>query len=279
MKKVLAGVLLLAASLLLVAGCGDSKKKSADYLQKIQDKGVLVVATSADYPPYEFPVLEGGKNKIVGMDIDLAKAIAKGLGVKLEVKNMQFDSVLASVQSGKADMGFAGFSITDEHKKSVDFSIPYYHSGQVALINKKDADKYQKLSDFGGKQVLVQQGSIQNEVAKKQLPKSQVITTDAVPNGVMQVQSGKVSAMILDLVVAKGYADSNANLATAKAKFQKTGEEDNGAVLPKNSGKLKKEVDKIIKQQVASGKIDEYLKKNGEIQVKTAEDDIGKELK
>jgi polar amino acid transport system substrate-binding protein len=185
---------------------------------------------------------------------------------------MQFDSVLASVSAGKTDIAISGFSINEEHKKSVDFSISYYHSGQVALINKKDAGKYTKLSDFSGKKIMVQQGSIQNDVAKKELPESKVITTDAVPNGVMQLQSGKVAAMILDIAVAKGYVDNNPDLAISIAKFKEDGSEENGIVLPKNSGKLKKEINAIIKEQVSSGKIEKYLKKNGKLQAQVAKD-------
>jgi polar amino acid transport system substrate-binding protein len=270
LNKMVTGTLFAAVTLLAITGCGEQKSK--DSLENIKDKGTLVVATSADYPPYEFLISENSKNKIVGMDIDLAEAIAKKLGVKLEIKNMQFDSVLASVSAGKTDIAISGFNITEEHKKSFDFSISYYHSGQVALINKKDADKYTKLSDFSRKKIMTQQGSVCNDVAKKQLPDSQMITTDAVPNGVMQLQSGKVEAMILDIAVAKGYADNNPDLAISIAKFKEDGSEENGIVLPKNSGKLKKEIDAIVKEQVSSGKVKEYLKKNGKLQAQIAKD-------
>lgn len=266
LNKIIASALFITAALLAITGCGE--QKSEDYLEKIKEKGTLVVAISADYPPYEFVITEkNGKTKIVGADVDLAGAIAKKFGVDIKFKNMPFDSVLASISAGKADIAISGFNITEEHKKSVDFSIPYFHSGQAALINKKNTGKYKKLSDFSGKKILAQQGSVCNDVAKKQMPDSQVITTDTVPNGVMQLQSEKVEAMILDIAVAKGYADNNPDLVISIAKFKADGSEENGIALPKNSGKLKKEIDVIVKEQVSSGKIKEYFKKNGKLQM------------
>ncbi|MDR1521671.1 MAG: ABC transporter substrate-binding protein/permease [Streptococcaceae bacterium] len=263
--------------LFMITGCESANETKDDALSQIKKRGTLIVATSADYMPYEFQILKNRKNKIVGMDIDLAKAIAKDLGVKLEVKNMQFDSVLASVTSGKSDIAISGFNITEEHKKSVDFSIPYYHSGQLALVNKNKAAQYTNLSDFNGKQILVQQGSVQNEIAKKQLPNSQIVTTDTIPNGIIQLQSGKVAAMILDSAVAQGYEINKPDLAIAKVKFIKTGEENNGLVLPKHSGRLKQKINKIIKKQIISGKIKEYLKKNGKLQAKAVNKNGAKE--
>jgi His/Glu/Gln/Arg/opine family amino acid ABC transporter permease subunit len=93
----------------------------------------------------------------------------------------------------------------------------------------------------------------------------------------MQLQSGKVAAMILDSAVAQRYEDNESNLAIAKSKFAETSEEDNGIVLPKHSGRLKQKINKIIKKQIASGKIKEYLKKNGELQEKAVKKEAPKE--
>jgi polar amino acid transport system substrate-binding protein len=270
LKKILIGASVLTASLLLVTGCGGSKEKSTDSLQKIKDKGTLVVATSADYPPLEFQILENGENKIIGLDIDLAQAIADDLKVELKIKNMEFDSVLTAVASGKADVAIAGLDLNDKRKKSYDFSTSYYQSGVVALVQKKDAQKYNKISDFDDKQVLAQQGSTVLEVVKKQISTAKILTVGSVPSGVMQLQAEKVAALALDKTVAVGYAKNNSDLAIAKFEFRDTATQ-KAVLMKKKSAALKKVIDKVINEQISSGKIEESLKKNGALQDKARE--------
>jgi polar amino acid transport system substrate-binding protein len=270
LKKILIGASVLAASLLLVTGCGSPKEKSADSLQKIKDKGTLVVATSPDYPPLEFQILENGENKTIGLDIDLAQAIANDLKVKLEIKNMEFDSVLTAVASGKADVAISGLDINDERKKSYDFSTSYYQSGIVALVQKKDAQEYNKISDFDDKQVLAQQGSTVLEAVKAQIPKAKILTVSSMPSGVMQLQAKKVAALALDKPVAVGYAENNSDLAIAKFEFKDTATK-KAVLMKKKSAALKKAIDKVINEQISSGKIEDSLKKNGALQDKAKE--------
>ena len=97
-----------------VVGC--SSKESKTQVEQIKEKGVLVIGTSADYPPYEFHKEINGKDTIVGMDIDVANEIANELGVNLEIKDMKFDGIIASLQSGNIDMAVAGLTPTEEKK-------------------------------------------------------------------------------------------------------------------------------------------------------------------
>ena len=129
MKKLFLGAMAFLVAVTLVA-CGS--KKDAD--ESIKENKKLVVAVSPDYPPFEFKTLVDGKDQVVGSDIKLAQAIANELGVKLEVTTMSFDNVLSSLQSGKADLAISGISVTDERKKTFDFSDPYYET-QNAIIS------------------------------------------------------------------------------------------------------------------------------------------------
>ena len=97
-----------------------------DSLAKVQQKGTLVMGTSPDYAPYEFLVNKNGKNQVVGMDVEVARKIAKDLGVKLVIKQMNFNSLLVALQTGKVDMELAAMSPTNARRKSVDFSNTYY---------------------------------------------------------------------------------------------------------------------------------------------------------
>ena len=100
-----------------------------------KEKTTLVMATNAEFPPYEYR--EG--DQIVGIDAEIAQAIADDLGLELVIEDMAFDSIIAAVQSGKADMGVAGMTITEDRLQSVDFSTPYTTATQVIIV-RKDAE-------------------------------------------------------------------------------------------------------------------------------------------
>ncbi len=120
-------------------------------VSQVQAKKTLVLGTSPDYAPYEFLVNKNGKNKIVGMDIQVAQKLADDLGVKLVVKSMDFDALLVGLETGKVDMVISAMSPTDERSKSVDFSDVYYLGGQSILVNKADAKIYHSKNSFNGK--------------------------------------------------------------------------------------------------------------------------------
>lgn len=134
----------------------------------------MIVVTSPDYPPYEFMVNENGKSKMVGMDIDVAKKVAKDLHVKLVMKSMNFDSLLVAIQTGKADMAIGGINPTNERRQSVDFSKIYYSGGQSFLINSKDVNKYKSAKNLKGATIGAQTGTLQYGLAKKRIPNSTV---------------------------------------------------------------------------------------------------------
>ena len=164
MKKLFLGAMALLATVTLVA-CGSKK----DAYLSIKENKKLVVAVSPDYAPFEFKTLVDGKDQVVGSDIKLAQAIADELGVKLEVTTMSFDNVLSSLQSGKADLAISGISVTDERKKTFDFSYPYYETQNAIIVRKDQESTYSSLDAFKGKKVAVQKGTIEEGLAKKQL--------------------------------------------------------------------------------------------------------------
>ncbi|VTU61431.1 amino acid ABC transporter permease and substrate binding components [Lactobacillus rhamnosus GG] [Lacticaseibacillus rhamnosus] len=129
---------------------------------------------------------KNGKNQVVGMDVEVARKIAKDLGVKLVIKQMNFSSLLVALQSGKVDMVLAAMSPTNARRKSIDFSKTYYKSGQDILINKTDAKIYKDHKSFANKKVGVQNGSLQETLAKTQMKSSTtclLYTSDAADEG------------------------------------------------------------------------------------------------
>jgi len=270
LKKTLVGLAVLTA-LIGLAACSNSSSTSSSssgssnsqYLDKIVKNKELVVATSAEFAPFEFQTVVNGKNQIVGSDIDLANAIGKALGVKVVVQNMDFDNVLASVQTGKADIAIAGISATPDREKAFDFSTPYYQPSNAIVVKKSDLSKYSGISSLDGKQITAQKGSTQEMVAQSQLSKATLVSLPGNSDEVTQVESGQVVAAVMDSIVAKNYVDTNSDLAIAKISLTKTAEDAAFAVgMPKNSGELKTKIDKVISDLKASGEIQKMIDKN-----------------
>ncbi|MBD5069857.1 MAG: ABC transporter permease subunit [Lactobacillus sp.] len=218
-------------------------------VEQIKKSGKLVVGTSADYPPYEFTVKENGQTKYVGIDIEIAKQLAKNLGVKLEIKNMSFDSLLVALESHKVDAIISAMSPTDERKKSVDFSNIYYTGKQYMLINKKDASKYKTLSDFKNATVGAQNGSIQYELVQKQLSSSTLKGLSKLSDLVIALQSGKVNGIVMEEPTAKAYAANNSQLVAIDPGFtESSGENGSAIAFAKNSPALVAVANKTIAQ-------------------------------
>ena len=162
MKKtsvVIVATLLIVASLALCfAGCGTKGKTSAE----IKEAGVLIVATNAAFEPFEY-LDENGKP--TGWDMDIAKAFADLLGVELDIRNMEFDSVLGAVASGTADIGMAGISYSESRDKTVDFSNGVFNSSQMIIV-KSDNTDIEDAYDLEGKVVGAQRGTVGDLLAQ-----------------------------------------------------------------------------------------------------------------
>lgn len=273
MKKFL-GMLTVLFALAILGACGSSNTtaqgQEKDQLAAIKKSGVLKVATSADYAPFEFHTMVDGKDKIVGSDIDLAKAIAKELGVKAEVSDMNFNTVLASLKEGKADLAISAISATDERKQQFDFTDNYYNPPQVVIINKKNKEIYRNANDLKDKNVGAQKGSIQEELVKTQLKGAKLVTIDKVPNMIVEVNQGSLAATVVEKTIAESYIAQNPDLMIADISLEPAPDEAFAIALPKESSQLQKELNKIIKKLNDEGKIEEFIQQNNELAEKTA---------
>ncbi|HFR3686329.1 TPA: transporter substrate-binding domain-containing protein [Streptococcus suis] len=258
MKKILALAATVLAGLTLAA-CSSTSSQSA--LDKIKEKGTLVVATSPDYAPFEFQALVDGKNEVVGADIMLAQKIADELGVKLEVSAMSFDNVLSSVQNGKADIAIAGLSYSEERAKVFDFSESYYQISDVLLIKKDSANSLTSIDAMSGKTLAVQKGSTQESYAQENISQANLISLTLMGEAVNELKSGKVDAILMDSPVAAGYVSQNSDLAVASVEFPTIDENSKVIALPKGSTELKTEIDKVIAEVKASDEFDTFLEK------------------
>lgn len=281
MKKITA-ILLVGAMALSLAACGGSKAaetaapqtmaadtKAVDgetqgvgaetqaagteeltgRLKSIQESGVLKVATSPDYPPYEFEdITKSGQEKYVGADIELAKYIAEKLGVKLQIEAMAFDACMAAVTEGRVDITICGMVPKEERKLAMDFTDVYYNDGdQLVVILKEDADKYKTLADFGGKGIAAQNGSLQYDLVTKQIPDATCEQISAIPDGIMMLKTGKVAGIALASVAADNYVANYPELVVCEQKFDYTSL---GVVagVPKNEPEFLEKLNEIIKE-------------------------------
>ncbi|MBU5352119.1 ABC transporter substrate-binding protein/permease [Paenibacillus barcinonensis] len=174
----------------------------------------LVLGTSADFAPYEFHKVINGKDEIVGFDIAIAKEIAKDLGAELVIEDMGFDGLLPALQSGRVDLVISGMTPTDERKKSIDFSEPYYKSKQVIMVRNVDKDKYPDMKALENAKIGVQKGSIQETIGQK-IPGAKLTSLDKISDIVLQLQTKRVDAAIVEDTVAAGYLDDMIGLAPA----------------------------------------------------------------
>lgn len=267
--KVFSG-LALTASVLLLTACGSGQKEDTS-LKDIQDKGTLTVAMNPEFAPFEFKTLVNGKDTIVGADVEIANAIGKELGVKVKFSSMSFNNVLASLQSGKADIAISGISATKERAKVYDFSESYYESVNVVIVKKSDLSKYTSTADFENASVATQKGTIQETVAKDQLKGAKVVSL--VQNGEMinELKSSQVDAVVFEKPIAEAYVAKNDDLAIAEVKLESSDSDAYAVAMPKGSTALKEKIDKVIKELKDSGKIDRFVQDAYDLSVSGAE--------
>lgn len=257
LSKVFGGLVLVASACLLTA-CGSSDKKDTS-VSNIKDKGTMVVALNPEFAPFEFKTLVDGKDTIVGADIEIAKAIGEELGVKVKFSSMSFNNVLASLQSGKADIAISGISATPERKKAYNFSEPYYESENVVLIKKTDLDKYTKTTSLDGLSVGTQKGTIQETVASEQLKGSKVVALTQNGEMINELKNGQIQAVVLEKPIAEGYVANNDDLTISNITLKNDDADAYAVALPKDDDKLTKKVNKVINELKDSGKIDQFV--------------------
>ena len=230
-----------------LAACG-SKGKSVEDIQKA---GKLVVATSPDFPPFEY--LDG--DQVVGIEVEIMQMVADELGVTLEIKQMDFDSVLPGVQAGKYDVGMSGITINAKRQKNADFTQPYFLASQ-AIVVKSDSPITCK-ADLEGKKVSVQTGTTAEEYCMAN--GYQVSAFQANNDACSALLSGKVDAWVVDNEVA---LDMSAQTDGAtKVLDEAMTSEPYGFAFAKGSDSLVAEIDKLLDKWLADGTIEALFDK------------------
>ncbi len=249
LKKILAAVLALSI-LLCFAGCGTNDTNS-----EADGPKTLTMATNAEFPPYEYH--EG--DDIVGIDAEIAAAIADKLGMKLEIADVDFDSIIPGVQQGKYDMGMAGMTVSDERLQKVNFSDTYAKGVQVVIV--KDGGSIATLDDVTDKKVGVQQGTTGDIYASDDYGTDNVTKYANGALAVEALKAGKVDCVIIDNEPAKAYVAANEGHKILDTEYAN---EDYAICFAKENTELQTKVNAALKELIADGTvqkiIDKYIK-------------------
>ncbi len=263
MKKLLALVLAFAM-LLCFAGCAnkaDDKKPESSKTEEVVTvtEGKLTMATNAYFQPYEF--YEG--DKIVGIDAEIAAAIAEKLGLELVIEDMAFDSIITAVSEGKADFGLAGMTITKKRLESVDFSISYAKGVQSIIV--KDGSPITNVDDLyadgASFKVGTQLGTTGYIYATDDFGEKLVTPYTTGNEAVAALLGGDVDCVIIDNEPAKAFVANNPGLKILDTSYA---DEDYAACVKKGNTALLNAIDAAIAELTADGTIqkivDKYIK-------------------
>ena len=269
-KKILVSGLVSIMALGLVS-CGTNDKGSESVLETKKEKGKVVVGLSADYAPYEFHIIENGQDKIVGFDVNLAEEIAKDLGVELEIKEMEFDSLITALPAGKVDLVISGMNPTEKRAETVDFSEIYYTSQHGILVRAEDADKYKNFEDLNGKKVGAQLGSTQAELAGELIKDADLQLLSNVNNLIIELKTGKVDAIVMELPVAQLAVQNNPELAVGEEVYEEESG-GNAVAIKKGNEDLVEEVNKVIEKLTSDGTMDKFIQEAIELSSQAVEE-------
>lgn len=195
-----------------------TQQGEGDLLQQILDRGELIVGTSPDFPPMEFiDTTKEGQDQYVGCDIEMAKYIADKLGVKLTIKAMDFDAVLASVTTQQIDMAITGITKTPARESSMEMTDSYFdeegESGWQGILIKKDKkDVYTSLETLKGKKIAVQSGSLQDFYVKDQLPDAKIQYITQLNDAIELLNNGTVDAVATAYGTGKDFVEQKDGL-------------------------------------------------------------------
>lgn len=268
MKKFLALTMALAMVLSL-ASCGKkadtsaatsgSASTSTEAKFTTAAEGYLTMATNAAFPPYEF--VEGGK--IVGIDAEIAGAIAEKLGLQLQIDDMEFDSITTAVKGGKADLGLAGMTVTEERKEEVDFTDSYATGVQVVIVTEDSAiTSVDDLFAEGAKHVVgVQRNTTGDLYTTGDLEDKGLATIDRYSKGsdaVQALKTGKVDCVVIDNEPAKAFVEAVDGLKILETEYIT---EDYAAAMSKDNTALYEAVNGALKELIADGTVKGIIEK------------------
>ena len=230
LKRGLAAVLVAALAVGMMTGCGS---KSSDKQAASDKKETLVMATNATFPPYEY--VDG--QDYAGIDVEVAQAIADELGMELQIQDVEFGSIISGVQSGKFDIGMAGITVTEDRKKSVNFTNTYATAKQVIGVQQDTTGDIYTTDDYG---------------------EDAVTRYNKGADAVQALLTGKVDCVVIDSEPAKEFVAANDGLKILDTEYV---EEEYAICVAKDNDELLNQINDVLDKLKSNGKIDEIVNK------------------
>ncbi len=239
------------------ASTAESSEAAAEFTTV--EEGVLIMATNAEFPPYEYH--EG--DQVVGIDAEIAQAIAEKLGLTLRIEDMEFDSIISSIKGGKADVGLAGMTVTDERLEEVNFSTSYATGVQVIIVREdSDITSVDDLFAEGANHIIgVQLTTTGDLYTTDDIEKAGLGTIDRYNKGadaVMALKNGQVDCVVIDNEPAKAFVEANEGLKILDTEYVT---EDYAIAMSKDNDALQQAVNQALEELIADGTVQSILDK------------------
>ncbi|MHB1314880.1 MAG: transporter substrate-binding domain-containing protein [Christensenellales bacterium] len=213
---------------------------------------VLKMGTNAAFPPFEYKEGQG----FAGIDIEICEAIAKNLGMKLEVVDMEFDALLDSLDAGMCDFVAAGMTVRPDGEQKVDFTVKYYRSTQVVIVDKANTAIVDQAS-LKNLKIGAQAGTTGEEAARN-IEGAEVSSFQSGAEAVLALNNGQIDAVIIDAEPAKNFVSSNTNLKIVEVGFA---DEYYAMAVKKNNTELFKKIDGALQALIKDGTVDKIIAK------------------
>ena len=204
-------------------------------------------------------VIKDENGEIVGVDVDIAKEIAKELGKELVIKDIAFDSIINEVRTGKADIGAAGISYSDERAKKVDFSINYSVSKQVVIV--KNDSFINSINDINDKKIAVQLGSVADTYVTENYKNAEIVRQKKYLAAIEDLKVGKVDLVVMDELPAKEIIEKNSGIKILDGELTS---DSYGMIVKKGNTELLEAVNKVLNRLSSDGSIDNFIIKHTE---------------
>lgn len=247
MKKITAVslILLLTLALFSLAGCGSDESA----LKKIEEEGVLVMGTNAEFPPFEYRDENG---EVAGFDVAIAQEIADSLGAELVIEDMDFGSIISAINSGKVDLGLAGMSVTPDRLENVDFSDAYFNASQVIVVQKTNTE-ITSSDDLENTVIGVQEGTT-GDLEVSEVEGVEVMRFKKGIDAVVDLRNGKIDAVVIDALPAKVFVEKNDDIMVLDDYFTK---EEYAIAIKKGDSEFVKHINGVIQDLKDSGRYQE----------------------